>query len=726
MSEQPNTEELQKRINELEDQAHVLAVAQQAAQLGSWDWDLLQNTMTWSDETFRQFGYTRGDVKPAYEAFAKFVHPDDLEMVNTRLQQAFDGERPYDIEARMVRSDGSLWYMHAQGTVYRGPDGQPVRIIVVQRDVTNIRQTVEELRLQEEIIANMAEGVYLIRASDGIIVFANEKFEQMFGYDHGEMVGRHVSIVNAPTEKSPEDTALEIMNDIRSKGSWQGEVYNARKDGAYFWCQASVSQLHHYRHGDVLISIHTDISERKAMEEALRESEKRNRLILGRSMDGFILSDNEGRITDANEAFSNLVGYPRESLQGMPITQLEAKESPDDVAHHIEKIIKTGNDRFETQHRHRDGHLVDIEISVNYDRALGNIFFSFVRDISSRKMVEKTLRENEEKFRLIFESSLDAIYQMDKDGTIIFMNRAGGEMFGYTPEEIVGNHFGMLVTEESVSEGQKALKKALAGNNVQGEISVRQRHGYRFTVSYSLAPIKKDDQIVGVTGISRDITDRLKEEERQLRESLAEKESLLKEIHHRVKNNMQIVSSLLSLQSMRSTNPEVQTAIKDSQNRVKTMGLIHEKLYKTENLSRIDFNDYIKTLTEYLSSTYATASRRVKIAINAKDIFLSADTAIPCGLIITELVTNSFKYAFGDQGMEQGRIEISLTKAGDKRLEMVVSDNGHGLPQGFDIANADSLGMSLVQNLARQLGAKLSFSNGEGAVCKMEFAADGE
>ncbi len=846
MEKDSNHEILQQRIQELEAEVQSLAMAQEVAQVGSWDWHLLDNTLAWSDETFRQFGLEPQELKPSYEIFCQFVHPDELDAFNHRVRQALDENRPFFIAVRMLRKDGSQWFLQAQGTVYRDASGQPVRFVGTQRDITDIRQVEEELRLQSEVIdklsegvclvreedgvifytnpqfdamfgyvtgeiigqhvsvvnaptdkspeekakeimaaisgagrrwqgevnnvrkdgtffwslasisrlqhwqhgsvlisvltditvrkqaeeelrlqgeimANMAEGVYLIRAADEIIVFANEMFEKMFGYAAGEMIGHHVSIVNVPVEKNQEETAKEIMADLQTKGSWQGEVCNIKKDGTFFWCQASVSTFDHPLHGEVMVSIHTDITERKRAEAALFESEKRSRLILSRSMDGFFFNDQKGRILDANEAFCNLVGYSREQLQEMTVPDLEAIETVEDVDRHMQSLIRTGNERFETQHWHRDGHLVDVELSVTYDRSLGDLFFSFVRDISARKRTEISLRENEEKYRLIFESSMDAIYQLDLKGNTTFMNGAGAKMFGYSPEEIVGQHLSFLVSESNVGKATMALHEAISGKNAQGEILIRHRNGNEFTVNYSLAPLKKEDQIVGVTGISRDITDRLKEEEKQLRESLAEKESLLKEIHHRVKNNMQIISSLLSLQSMQSSNSEVQVAIRDSQNRVKTMGLIHEKLYQTENLAKIEFSDYVGSLTEYLATTYAPSSRKVQIIIAAKDIFLSADTAIPCGLIITELVTNSFKYAFLER--QQGRIDITMTRNDENRIILSISDNGCGLPDGFNIDEADSLGMSLVQNLARQLDATMTFQNDSGAVCRFEFAA---
>jgi len=149
-------------------------------------------------------------------------------------------------------------------------DGSVETVLGITRDLAERVQAEAALRLQSEITANMAEGVYLIRSSNGVIVYANEKFEEMFGYDQGEMVGKHVSIVNAPTEKSPEETAREIMESLKKKGYWQGEVANIKKDGAPFWCNASVSTFDHHEHGNVLVSVHTDITERVQAEDELK------------------------------------------------------------------------------------------------------------------------------------------------------------------------------------------------------------------------------------------------------------------------------------------------------------------------------------------------------------------------------------------------------------------------------------------------------------------------
>ncbi|MFC1523415.1 PAS domain S-box protein [Thermodesulfobacteriota bacterium] len=249
-----------------------LALAQQVAHVGSWDWNIQDNTLSWSDESYRQFGLKPDEIEPTYEAFVNFVHPDDREHVTHEIEKTLSEDKPYSIEVRMILKDGIERILHSQGTVFRNDEGKPVKFIGIQQDVTDRKRAEEELRLHSEIMVNMAEGIHLIRAEDGIIVYTNPKLEEMFGYDSGEMLGKHVSIVNAPTDKSPEETAREIIGILNRDGAWHGELLNIKKNGTPFWCQASVSSFEHSRHGEVWVSIHSDISDRKKAEGALKKA----------------------------------------------------------------------------------------------------------------------------------------------------------------------------------------------------------------------------------------------------------------------------------------------------------------------------------------------------------------------------------------------------------------------------------------------------------------------
>ena len=719
---QREIEQRQQTEEALQDSLQSLAMAQQVARVGSWDWKVKENILWWSAETFRQFGIAPSECQPSYELFQQFIHPDDREYLEGAVSQALGGGKPYKVEVRMFRRDGSEWYMQAQGTVYRDKKGGASRFVGTQRDITESRTAEKWLMLQGEIIANMSEGVYLLRVDDGIIVFTNEKFDLMFGYEHGDLIGQHVSVINAATDGDLMEVADDIMAILRQTGSWKGEVMNIRKDGEAIWCQASVSTFEHWEYGKVFVSIHTDITERKRAEQALRKSEEKNRHILSRSIDGFFVNDQQGRFFEANEAYCRMLGYSLDELQGMTIQDVEAVETPEETVAHIEKVIKDGHDRFESKHFHKDGHIVDIELSVNFDEVLGEVFFSFVRDISKRKRDQANLQKSEELYRLIAENSVDAIWQFSLDGTLDFINAAGASMYGYGVHEMENMAISSLLSEKSLAKGKGLIGRVLDGQEVRGQIYMKHKKGHEFPISFTLAPIKKQGNIVGGTGIGHDITEKIREEEEELRKSLLEKESLLKEIHHRVKNNLQIISSLLFLQGQKSEIPEVHAAINDSQNRVRAMALIHEKLYSRDNLAEIDLGDYIKTLVGHLADTMGRPEGQIVVDVGTVDVRLSIDTAIPCGLIINELVTNSLKYAFSDDGL--ATVNVSLRLLADGRISVIVVDDGPGLPSEFNGKSSKTLGLGLVDSLRGQLNATLDFRNENGLVCELVFAAN--
>ncbi|HJZ11784.1 MAG TPA: sensor histidine kinase, partial [Acidobacteriota bacterium] len=210
---------------------------------------------------------------------------------------------------------------------------------------------------------------------------------------------------------------------------------------------------------------------------------------------------------------------------------------------------------------------------------------------------------------------------------------------------------------------------------------------------------------------------RVMERTAELRASLNEKEVLLKEIHHRVKNNLQVISSLLNLQKSKTKNPDVWNTLNDSQNRVRSMALIHEKLYETKDLARVDFGKYINDLAAALLGSYGVATDRVKLHIRS-DVHLDIDTAIPCGLIVNELISNALKYAFPDAG--NGEITIDFTKD-QSNYSLTVQDNGVGFPKDRDFRTVDSLGMRLVNTLTRQLEGSIDMENASGTTFRIFF-----
>lgn len=320
-------------------------------------------------------------------------------------------------------------------------------------------------------------------------------------------------------------------------------------------------------------------------------------------------------------------------------------------------------------------------------------------DIVNRKKVEEALRGSEEKFRSIFHSEKDAILVFDAETLKFFeVNDAALDLYGYTQEEFLK----LIPTDISAEPeaSNKAVKK-LANHLPIGNVADFERKHKRSDGTIFLAEIISSAFILDgrkmICNIMRDITER-KRAENQIQFALKEKEVLLREIHHRVKNNMQVISSLLRLQSANIREKQYVDMLKDSQSRIKSMALVHEKLYQSENFAEVDFNEYTKALVNSLFRSYGADPVKIALRVEVDDVSLELDRAIPCGLIINELVSNALKYAFPED--REGEIRVTLGSTKEDEFKLTVSDNGAGMPEQIDFRNTETLGLHLVTILA--------------------------
>ena len=300
------------------------------------------------------------------------------------------------------------------------------------------------------------------------------------------------------------------------------------------------------------------------------------------------------------------------------------------------------------------------------------------------------------------------VIELDSAGELTYANPAAGKLF---PDLTSIGHLHPLLN--GLAETITTLRQSRQQEEMAHEVEVGNAI-YELHISY----VKEVDLTrIYVT----DITQR-KQAQDQVRASLAEKEVLLQEIHHRVKNNLQIVISLLRLQSRQITDKYYLELLKEIQARIRVMSLIHEKLYRSADFTRIGFKDYIKSLAEGLMSTYGTNDGKIALEIDAEAVFLEIDKAIPCGLIINELITNAIKYAFPDD--RRGKVSILLHQSPGKEIELVIRDNGIGLPEKLDIRKTQTMGMQLVTSLAEdQLRGKLELEQDKGTGFRIRFRA---
>ena len=282
-------------------------------------------------------------------------------------------------------------------------------------------------------------------------------------------------------------------------------------------------------------------------------------------------------------------------------------------------------------------------------------------------------------------------------------------MYGYTPEEF--KKISLYKITSGTVNGKELIENTLANEHLIGyETTHFNKMQEQMNIEINSSVINIKDQKLILT-VNRDVTSKKLAEEKIV-SSLKEKELLLKEIHHRVKNNLQIISSLLKLQSKYILDDRSLDAFKESQNRVKTMALIHERLYRSRDISKINFKDYINALVSNLQLTYNIRPNQVNFICEVDKIELGIDTAIPCSLLINELISNSFKHAFN--GLDKGTVKIRMKSLNNDDYELVVCDNGKGIPEEIDFRNTESLGLQLVVTLAEQLDASIELDRSSG------------
>ncbi|MBU7016743.1 MAG: PAS domain S-box protein [Theionarchaea archaeon] len=443
--------------------------------------------------------------------------------------------------------------------------------------------------------------------------------------------------------------------------------------------------------------------ERLRIEEKLQESEEKFRGIAERNFDAIFELDEEGYFTYVSPAIKRITGYTPEEMLGKPFTTYV--EEPDiQRSYEAFNYVLKGEtlEGFQIEVTKKDGSLAFTEINTSpiFKEGIVTATQGVVRDITERKKAEEGLLESEEKYRTLVEQSLQGILIIQGIPLcIVFANPAMAEITGYTIEELLS-----LAPEDITGivhpEDQLVFERYLA-----------RLEGKAITPRYEFRIIRRDGSVCwleihasrieyqGASAVQAafiNITERRKAEE-QIKASLREKEVLLREIHHRVKNNLQVISSLLNLQASHSKDSQYEILLKDSQYRIRTMALIHEMLYQSENLAEINFEEYITSLVTGLVRSY-NAADKVALSVEVGDIPMGIDAAIPCGLIINELVSNALKHAFPDRN---GEIVISL-QVTDGRAQLIVADNGIGISDTIDFRATDTLGLDLVISLAEE------------------------
>jgi PAS domain S-box-containing protein len=690
-----------------------LRMALDSSNAGTWDWNMETGKLVWSPELFKLFGLPTS-AEASFEIWLDIMNPDDRDGAMAKINHAIKEHEFLENEYRIIRGDGREIWINALGETYYNEHNKPVRMTGICIDITPRKIADETLMLSErnyrELVENSIVGIYKTKL-DGDMLFANDALIKILKYDSfDDLKSKKVFELY----KDP-DNRSQFLKQLKETGyidqleaemiSKSGETVNVLLSGSL--------------NDNIISGMMLDITQRRKAEESLIKSEKRYETLYRSINEGLAIHEliyNENNIPsdymilDVNPAYEEILDIKCKDIIGKPASEIYGTGTPPFIEIYSDVAENGVSRNFESYFEPMGKYF---RISVFSPRK--GVFVTAFEDITDRKRAEKEIA----KLAAIVTSSEDAIISWNLEGNIISWNTGAENIYGYTEAEIVNKNISILMPPEQADELKDLINSIKIGNQIKNFETLRLRKDNTpIDVSLTISPIKDiSGQIVGASTIAHDITER-KKRRRNINASLKEKEVLLREIHHRVKNNMQIISSLLNLQIQYLNEEESVNVLMESQNRVKSMAIIHEKLYQSHDLNSIKIAEYVKSLVKDLFYSYNITEDRIESIINIEDIKLNIETAIPCGLILNELVSNSLKYAFPNK--REGKIKVSIHTKEDG-YELNISDNGIGFPDELDFKNTDSLGLQLVNNLTDQIDGSIELERNNGTNFSINF-----
>jgi PAS domain S-box-containing protein len=575
------------------------------------------------------------------------------------------------------------------------------------KDKINPDNLHQDLSLYRHIFTNSFDCIAILN-SEGEYIEQNAAHQKLFGLTDFDIIGETPSVIFG------EERFKKILGSLKEKGAYTGKVTAADKNGDEFITTLSAFALrknglkpvnHVYILRNLTKGEHADIE--------LKKSEHKYRQLVENSLQAVVIIQ-DFKIVYTNKSFSSIFGYTIDELLSFTPKETMNIVHPDDqelVWGNLKKRL-VGLDippHYQFKGISKDGRTKILDLYASKTEFEGKpAIQGFILDITDQVETQENLKKRTKFIETILNNlPLGIAVNEINSGKSTFINKEFQEISGWTKGKIpnLGKFFKQALNNpeqgKSISNKIKSdIKDKKPENLFWDSIELESKTGDKKYLSAKTIPLYDQDLIILTL---QDITERI----------------MLREIHHRVKNNLQTISSLLDLQTESIKDPEALEAFRSSQSRIRSMSLIHERLYKSENLSCIKAQEYIKNLTDYLEATYDSQAGNIKLKTNVQNILLNLDTAIPCGLIINELVSNSMKYAF--PGEQAGTIEVSLLISSVDSISLSVKDNGIGIPADISIKDSPSLGLQLVHLLAKQIYGTLKMERENGTRVEIIF-----
>lgn len=773
-------------------------------------YDLLKSNQVYANKALeRILGYTLEEIQdPGMNIIKELMHPDDaqrrIEYVQKEVMQLKDGEVS-EFEYRMKHKAGHYCWFKSHDCIFkRDENGLPQEILGSAIDITDLKNTQNELKLKSEYLKSIIEAsplsIFDLDTEGRIKSIWNKASEKMFGWKAEEVIGKVLPIVPEERKHEFRENLNTNINNHYINGK---EHHRKRKDGSDIDIriysrpvQGSSGKI------ETILAYNVDITLEKKLLETKQKNEEYLKVLYEASLAA-------NRAVDTSELYRVCFGFIKNVLNvtgimvslitedgkyikydsiwmngenidtsNIPLMKLDPSGSGPltrtiltgnaQIVSDLEERTKNSANKFfvdedgnlstpggEVQNVSHAAIMIPLKHSEkvigvlqvqNYKAGIFKeedmlmlepfafIFASAIQRANLYKKLQEELKEKQialeqvRKFSKGIEQSPNSIVITNSNYEIEYINPYFSNLTGYSVKEVIGKNPSLLQSGHTNPEVYKSLRNTLERNEIwHGEFLNRKKNGELYWEAASIGPIM--DNMGNTThyiAIKQDITEK-KKHDKELKDSLEEKEIMLKEIHHRVKNNLQVISSLLNMQFEQYEHPEAIEAINSSRNRVRAMALVHESLYQNKNIGKTQLQEYILMLAKNIYSSYGVTFERIGLKIETNGAEFALDTIIPLGLILNEALSNSLKHAFPDE--RKGEISVKLIADSDKIIKtnipefysISIKDNGKGLPEGFNPGKGNSLGMTLLTSLAAQLDGNVQIINEAGTEVIVRF-----
>lgn len=688
---------------------------------------------------------------------------DKAEGMKNSILNVYKTGKNFSFEGKYVLPVGVQW-LNTSLIPIKDADCNVNYVLGISRDVTEHKLFEMELKEREEYLRLLTDNMsdVIAQADCKGILYVSSSVKQLSGFEPQEVVGKGIHNLVHPEDQGMVRNLVKKL--INSKKPINLEYRVKKRDGSFLWVESSAKAVYDALGNFKSIVFSTrDINRRKKVEIALKESEKSLNAFINSITDIAFMIDTNGNFLLINDALAKRFNRTKDDLIGTYCYDLISEELGKKRRNKINKVIESGESL--TYLDTRDGIYFDNRIyPIKNENGKVSRVVIFSIDVTNIKLAEKQIiLQNKllEGINQVFEKAITSETEDELAKKSLEVCEALTESkFGFTLEV---NHDGKLDAlaisdpgwDECVMENAVILIKGMEQRGLHGksskdgvsiltndpsnhEDSIGIPTGHPPIKSFIGVPLKEGNQVIGSIGLANKdngytsedlyILEKLaivisesllrKRAEISLKIALEEKELLLKEIHHRVKNNLMVISSLLSLQSTYIKDKEALGLFKESQNRARSMAMIHEYLYNSDDLKRIDFGDYISKLSHELYRAYVSDSHRIDLQLNLDSLKVDINTAIPLGLIVNELLSNTLKYAF--PGDSEGMVWVEFHKENNE-FELIVGDDGIGFPDDLDFKNTDSLGLQVVNTLTHQIDGVITMEVNTGTIFTVKF-----